>query len=66
MRYPVIISAALLLAACVAEVESVDSQAETVTAVADIAVKADARINERTKQASKLIETALALEKCTR
>lgn len=60
MRYPVIISAALLLVACVADVESVDSQAENVTTVADVAVKADAQINERVKQASKLIETALA------
>ena len=60
MRYPVIISAVLLLAACEADVESVDSQADSVTTVTDVAVKTDAQTNERTKQASKLIETALA------
>ena len=60
MRYPVIISAVLLLAACAADVESVDSQADTVTTITDVAVKTDAQINERTKQASKLIKTALA------
>jgi len=57
MRYPVIITAALSLASCVADVDTVDSRTDTVI---DVAVKTDAKVNERTKQASELMETALA------
>jgi len=57
MRYPVIITAALSLAACVADVDNVDSQPSDKN---DAVVESDKQMNERAKQASKLIETALA------
>lgn len=57
MRYILMTAATLSLAACVADVEGVDSGVDK---VAEAIVKTEAEMNERTKQAEKLMEKALA------